>query len=239
MGMKYRVTPRGKVVFSAAGIILLILLFMLIQSLTTEPLSEPVDVPSTNEMSTQENEDTSNVTDGEQEGSGDIDETASEATEIEEVRTDNTADTDSELTEEADTEASVSPESMEALTNAKTTVYFAPDKYDLNDEYKLVLNIFIGVAETYPNEYISIEGNINGYPKFNDSKFGEELSEIRANKVAQYLMNLGIDENRLIVKSNGSSKPLNKTDSKEELMLNRRTDIFFTDYYLEEEINMK
>ncbi len=71
--------------------------------------------------------------------------------------------------------------------------------------------------------------------KFNDTKFGEELSQIRANKVAQYMMNLGIPENRIIVLSNGSSKPLNKSDDAEELKLNRRTDVYFENYLIEDE----
>ncbi len=53
--------------------------------------------------------------------------------------------------------------------------------------------------------------------------------------MAQYMMNLGIPENRIIVLSNGSSKPLNKSDDAEELKLNRRTDVYFENYLIEDE----
>jgi len=252
MNKKYRITPKGKVVFSVAGIIILILVFMLIQSLLPDQIEEPngtaketseeTSIETSTETSIEVNNNVQSIDDQtavetNESVESDVNDTQTleEDSVNEELNDDESA---KDVSDESSTEV-VDEVRMEKLYNAKTTVYFEPDMYVLNDEYKLILNIFIGVAKEYPEEKISVEGNINGYPKFNDSKFGEELSEIRANKIAQYLMNMGIEENRLMVTSNGSSKPLNKSDSKEELMLNRRTDIFFTAYFLEEEIDKK
>lgn len=241
MKRKYRVTPKGKVVFSIAGILALVLLFMFIQSLLPDQV-EPAEVVDKSTVEAENvNADQKNVgslVDENDESSKSEDSTQEEASsenassEMDEQTTD-VEEPGEEVTEES-TEVEISEVDVEALVNAKSTIYFEPDKYDLNDEYKLILNIFIGVAKEYPDEVIKVEGNINGYPKFNDSKFGEELSQIRADKVAQYLKNMGIPEEKIIVQSNGSSKPLNKSDSAEELMLNRRTDVYFEAYLLEE-----
>ncbi|WP_430884497.1 OmpA family protein [Fusibacter sp. JL216-2] len=251
MKMKYRVTPRGKVVFTVAGIIILISLFGLIQSLIPDQNSQETegktqavqdDITQDDQMDMGSNieEESSQVDQAEEVGNNDlktlddsqVDENESIDTSLQadncRYGEDGSAGNESEASGYSDTE-------LERLYNAKSTVYFEPDKYDLQDEYKLVLNIFIGAAKDFPNEKIKVEGNINGYPKFNDTKFGEELSQIRANKVAQYMMNLGIPENRIIVLSNGSSKPLNKSDDAEELKLNRRTDVYFENYLIEDE----
>jgi len=235
--MKYRVTPKGKVVFSIAGIIILILLFMLIQSLRPDQ-NTPVDDTGT-QAPVEGNQSSNDQMD--MGSNDDIEE--SEVVNTSELDTseqvDNCKYPDSGEDEDESAALKVDDTSAERLYNAKTSIYFEPDKYDLHDEFKLILNIFIAVAKDYPEEMIKIEGNINGYPKFNDSKFGEELSQVRANKVAQYLMNMGIPENMIIVQSNGSAKPLNKSDSAEELRLNRRTDVYFAGYLIEEEVNKK
>lgn len=264
MKRKYRVTPRGKVVFSAVGIIILILSFMLIQSLQPDQNTPVDDVGNQAQVEdSQSNDDQMDM------GSNDnADESVEmEDSEIENEDSESTADDLEETTADSETlngsdldtseqvdnckypgsgdqeveaeSEAVGGESAEKLYNAKTAVYFEPDKYDLQDEYKLVLNIFASVAKEFPEEMIKVEGNINGYPKFNDSKFGEELSQIRASKVAQYLMNMGIPEEMILVQSNGSSKPLNKSDSAEELKLNRRTDVYFVEYFIEEETGKK
>lgn len=247
MKRKYRVTPRGRVVFTSAGILVLVLLIMLIQSLRPDQITQ-VDVPEDPVLNEQQNTANDQIS---TESNDDADESMDEASDEPEDKSQQGAEIDTSqkadncnyqgdgdmATEEV--QSSVDESAAERLYNAKTTVYFEPDKYDLKDEYRLVLNIFIGVAKDHPNEKIKVEGNINGYPKFNDSKFGEELSQIRASKVAQYLMNMGIPEDMIIVQSNGSSKPLNKSDSSEELLLNRRTDVYFENYLIEDEMNKK
>ncbi len=247
MKRRYRVTPRGKVVFSAAGIVLALVMYMLVQ-----PLFDISDKAAQEESTIGTESARESAEDVSETSSGGLDEDAqsdsnSETSElIEANEPDMTADSEdeSEISEEmtdlneSDTDP-LDEEKAQMLYNAKTSVYFDPDKYDLKDEYKLVMNVFINIADQYPQEKIRIEGNINGYPKFNDSKFGEELSQIRADQVAQYFMNKGISKERLTVVSNGSSKPLNKSDTPQELMLNRRTDIYFENFFLEEEQSLK
>jgi len=249
MKMKYRITPKGKVVFSAAGIIILILVFMFIQSLQPDQNIESIDGTTNTVLNVDHGTDQTDM--GSDEGDEAVEaEVSSESTnevavqeeeaELVESTVNDTPENQEQVEFEAEEDVSVSDaDVLEDLYNAKVTVYFDPDKYDLKDEYKLVLNIFAGIAKENPEEIIKVEGNINGYPKFNDSKFGEELSDIRANKVAQYLMNMGVEETSIEVSSNGSSMPLNKTDSEEELMLNRRTDVYFKDFIIEKESESK
>jgi len=233
MMSKYRVTPRGKVVFSITGIIALVLLFMFVQSLLPDQDAPVEPVNNTNNIEEMNTDSDQNDMDSTSE---DFikDEPDEESSTEGETTVSNEDEMNGQDTSNEDAMQDTSLD-VETLMNAKSTVYFEPDQYDLNDEYKLILNIFIGIAKDYPEEMIIVEGNINGYPKFNDSKFGEELSQIRADKVAQYLKNMGIAEHVIKVMSNGSSKPLNKSDSAEELMLNRRTDVYFEAYKLEED----
>ncbi len=252
MKRKYRVTPRGKVVFSVTGILFVLIVFMIIQSLAG-PKEADVEMPGQTGETTQveqvrnesANSNDTVLTNENAADSNDTDLDDEENTEADSDATQEAAGASEEIEDsgaeslESEQGVPLDSEKAEALYNALTTVYFEPDKYDLSSEYKLALNVFINIANTYPDEKIRIEGNINGYPKFNDSKFGEELSQIRANKVAQYLMNRGIAQDMLTVISNGSSKPLNKSDAPEELMLNRRTDVYFENYFLEDEQTVK
>lgn len=262
MKMKYRVTPRGKVVFTIAGIIILISLFGLIQSLIPDQNTQDIQNKTQDTEEIETENDQMDMGSNKTETSSDEDQADKELgneamgtpdeSDVDEndsaddlVSGDNSIDTSLQVdncnygedpSKQGESEMSAYTDTdIERLYNAKSTVYFEPDKYTLQDEYKLVLNVFIGLAKDFPNEKIKVEGNINGYPKFNDSKFGEELSQIRANKVAQYMMNMGIPEDRIVVQSNGSSKPLNKSDAAEELKLNRRTDVYFEEYLIEED----
>lgn len=235
-------TPRGRVVFSAVGFLAVVLIAATLGGLNPENADSglasdaSVREPNTAPKNTQTELDTdegiapdlvsSSVSPGAIIGQGGAEEPAEgdAAAETAEMGSGDTR-ADSDLDGR-----------MEALYNAKATVYFDPDVYELKDEYRSLLNEFADIARQYPDNAITVEGNINGYPKFNDSKFGKELSQIRASMVAQYLMNLGIESSRITVVSNGSAKPLHKSDSAEELMLNRRADVYFTDYEVPGEI---
>lgn len=118
------------------------------------------------------------------------------------------------------------------LAEAAIAIYFEPDQYRLQESFIDDLEQFVKVAKEYTSEQIVIEGNQNseGSTADQDKMYGEDLSKIRAERVAQYLIDNGIDKIRITIVDNGSTKPLNKSNSPEEMRLNRRTDIYFLGY---------
>jgi len=106
------------------------------------------------------------------------------------------------------------------------SIYFQPDELvmlgDGFGKLKEILEIL------FKDETIDVivEGNINGYPYFNDTEFGLWLSLNRALIVKSYLIEMGIMEDKIIVISNGSSTQNREDPSEENQMGNRRVDIY-------------
>lgn len=115
-------------------------------------------------------------------------------------------------------------EELELLRSFRITLYFLPDSPVLieGEIYKL---------KDFPlyEEKLILEGNINGYPDFNDTDFGIWLGNERASVVKEYLVEQGFLDDKIEIINNGSKKPVNKDGSKEELVKNRRVEIYY--YY--------
>ncbi len=116
--------------------------------------------------------------------------------------------------------------SLPPFEQKKILVYFGPDNDALRDSAQGELSTFIDVAEETP-WMIRVDSHINGYPDYNDSEFGEWLSRERGQVVARFLIASGIDEERLILYSHGSSDPIHDRPVAEELARNRRVEIQF------------
>jgi len=113
----------------------------------------------------------------------------------------------------------------QAIMTQTATVEFVPDSsVFLNpDNAHAILNEFVKSAMLLDGSIIQIEGNINASTY---SESGVALSLKRAQTVADYLVEQGIDPNRLIVVGNGNTKMLVDPGSK-DASLNRRTDVLF------------
>lgn len=116
----------------------------------------------------------------------------------------------------------------EDLRVAAARVYFLADRWEVKGEELLKLTEIIAAAQKYNDQRIIIEGNINGYPDYKDSSFGKELSLKRAQVIATFLINQGIEKNRIIITNNGSKKPA--SESKDNIWMNRRADVHFEGY---------
>ena len=57
------------------------------------------------------------------------------------------------------------------------------------------------------------------------NEYNINLSEKRGNSVANYLIENGIDANKLVCKGYGSTKPISDNDTEQGRSLNRRTEI--------------
>jgi|GEM_PF-981792 len=100
------------------------------------------------------------------------------------------------------------------------SVFFEEDEYSLRRDAYRVLEAVFHELEAHPEvEHLLIEGhtNNNGGADYND-----RLSDERAGVVAQWLVDRGIDENRILSKGYGFDRPLVDHSSPDASRLNRR-----------------
>ena len=207
---KYRVTRKGKIVFGAV-IILLILSFYYFLSGNGE--REESLINDRNEVIEIETADTA-----------------------EENISENHDDSEENNEKEDVTLLPVySEEEMKTLQEVCFTVFYDPNEYYVPKGSLDKLVRFLEISKKYTEEYIIVEGNANlsGEKIYTDWEKGKNAGYDRALVIKNYLVDNGIGEDRITIINNGVDKPLNIDLSKESLKLNRRSDVFFSNYYCE------
>jgi len=210
--MKYRVTTRGWVVFSAIGILLIILLSSLFGD---SPANESQDI---NNPVTVNNEETSNVEE-------DVSATDSE-TDLE------SNESDDEPVEESIEEVSQEDTDVEEIVEEidlkmKSEILFDKNVSEISEEYYPVLEEWITVLLDQDSLMIAIEGHINGYPYYEDGDFGLSLAQARADVIKKYLVEKGVSEALIKTINMGSTIQVDVSDNIENHYLNRRAIIYF------------
>lgn len=104
-------------------------------------------------------------------------------------------------------------------------IYFNLDKWDIREDAKVELEKIVEVLKAYPNIKIAIGSHTDSRQT---KKYNQELSQKRAQSTLQYLVEQGIDKNRLTAKGYGESRLINKCAdgaqcTEEEHQLNRRS----------------
>lgn len=104
---------------------------------------------------------------------------------------------------------------------------------DLNDEIKKSLDIVARVVAPKPNR-LMVRGHASPEPLPPGSPFSGqmELSYVRAQQVAEYLVAKGIDRRRLVVSAAGKSEQRHRSRKKGDQRFNRRVDVFLIDSYI-------
>lgn len=113
-------------------------------------------------------------------------------------------------------------ETKNALSIVIENIYFDFDKWEIKEESFISLNKIVNVLNEYPEMTLSIDAHTDneGIDAYNVS-----LSEKRAASAVKYLINHGINKQRLQSKGFGESKPLidcKDQCSKKDLQSNRR-----------------
>lgn len=100
-------------------------------------------------------------------------------------------------------------------------IYFAFNSADILSSSQKVLDEFIVFLNDHPTMTISIEGHTDNV---GSDEFNLILSENRAKAVYNYLVNNGIDSNRLQYKGFGETTPIATNETEEGRAMNRRTE---------------
>jgi outer membrane protein OmpA-like peptidoglycan-associated protein len=100
-------------------------------------------------------------------------------------------------------------------------ILYATSSYSLTDKSKFILKGFATFLKENPTIHVAIYGHTDDV---GDDEKNMILSENRANGVKEYLMSLGISEDRLSSKGFGETKPKVENNSELNRAKNRRTD---------------
>ena len=116
-------------------------------------------------------------------------------------------------------------ESPESLLSYEADIKFDLNSYNIRPESYPELDEFVKVAKVLNGVYIQIEGNASQRAEGVSDAQIREFSRQRAQSIANYFIQHGIEEERIIIVGNGDSNPLNAENP--AAAENRRTEIFF------------
>jgi len=110
-------------------------------------------------------------------------------------------------------------------------IYFDLDKSNIRTEAALDLEKILDVLKQYPNMKLDIRSHTDSRASF---KYNEALSDRRAKSTIAWLIQNGVNTNRLIGKGYGEYQLVNKCAddvkcSEEEHQMNRRSEFIITD----------
>ena len=108
---------------------------------------------------------------------------------------------------------------QDLVVNVGDRVFFGYDRYDLTSEGRQTLMLQADWLRQYPNVYVTIEGHCD---ERGTREYNLALGEKRATSVKNYLVALGIDENRISTISYGKERPAALGSNPEAWALNRR-----------------
>lgn len=109
-------------------------------------------------------------------------------------------------------------------------IFFAYDKYALEEESKTELNKVVKFLNTNPEIQVEISGHTDDR---GTATYNQELSLKRAESVYKYLVQNGISEKRISYKGYGQSNPIASNETEEGQAQNRRIEfkILSTDFF--------
>lgn len=105
--------------------------------------------------------------------------------------------------------------------NAVKTIYFDFDKYNIRPDQVATMQQNASWLKANPNVNIIVEGNTD---EIGTNEYNMALGERRAKSGKDYLVNLGVSENRISTVSYGEERPANPGHNPAAYAQNRRDD---------------
>lgn len=237
--MKYRVTTRGWIVFSMISILAVTLLLLLIIS----SFSDEMDAGNRDNNSDITTSDTKDVLieNGKDVGQSTND-SIEDKTEVSKSMDDDIdLETDTTVVETSDEVLEDnSNEENDTIENTKnndlteqiidmdrtTNIFFDKNVFELTNISLDAIEEWLTIMNDNEEIRIVVEGHINGYPYYNDGKFGLALSLSRARVISDYFINQGISKDRILIVNKGSKVQVDDSKDIDKHFLNRRAVIF-------------
>jgi len=113
-------------------------------------------------------------------------------------------------------------EEQEQLNAYARTILFETNKSAIKTQSAETLQDIIAILEKYPDSNFSIDGHTDSV---GSEAYNQTLSNERANSVLRYLVNGGIDKDRLSAEGFGETKPIASNKTAAGRQQNRRTEI--------------
>ncbi|WP_142784387.1 OmpA family protein [Changchengzhania lutea] len=101
-------------------------------------------------------------------------------------------------------------------------VYFATNKYNVNEASQTTLNKLAGVFKEYPDTNILVVGHTDSA---GDADYNMTLSKNRANAVTHYLTDKGLSSGRFTTNWFGETQPMHDNSTAEGRAKNRRVNV--------------
>jgi outer membrane protein OmpA-like peptidoglycan-associated protein len=121
-----------------------------------------------------------------------------------------------------DSGVTVTRKGEDIVLNMPGNITFRTGSADLNAQFFKVLDGVAQVAKKYDKTIIEIAGhtdNVGG------AEFNKQLSQRRANAVAQYLMSRGLAESRIMTAAGGEDHPIASNATEQGRAANRRVEV--------------
>lgn len=106
--------------------------------------------------------------------------------------------------EELDPSGPAAGTQEDLVVNVGDRVFFATDRYDIDNEARMVLERQANWLKQYPNLSVTIEGHAD---ERGTREYNLALGERRANSAKNYLIALGVDASRIDVITYGKERP--------------------------------
>lgn len=101
-------------------------------------------------------------------------------------------------------------------------ITFATDSADISPQFYSTLNAVATVLKEFPETLIQVTGHTDST---GSAEYNLQLSQKRAQSVAQYLVAQGVAPNRVVARGMGESMPIASNDTPEGRAQNRRVEI--------------
>ncbi len=113
-------------------------------------------------------------------------------------------------------------EGISVTFDENSGIFFATDKYDINEQSKNSLDKLVKIFKDYPNTNILLEGHTDNTGR---AEYNMELSEKRAKSVYNYLTQQGVESHRFTTKWYGEDQPKHDNSTADGRSKNRRVEI--------------